>query len=253
VSRSLRYACPPDNVAADRPGCVAWSSASGRGWFAHRLELDRPPADVDELRAALARWDAEGHPPEVDRRAVAWETPWGPSTTDPEWSIPPRFAPSHQLGMVRDPGAPGDPDPRIRPATDADLDAIADAHAGQHPALGAGLREELRWLYRGLQARGATTWSATDADGRPIAAATLVWVPEGRGARLREVWTAAGRRREGLGTALVAAAVRACPSGAVVLACEEGSDAHRIYVRAGFRAVSRFVTASTDRAARERC
>ena len=244
VRRSLAAAAPPDACATRGDGVVAWSAASAHaGWFAFRLELDRPPASTAALERAFDLWDGLGHPADVDRRAVCWETgldePWTP--------VPARYAPWRHRGWVRAAGAtlPAAVQGDVRAATASEALRIARAQAAAEPALGDAHRAELCWLYGGLGDRGADVWAAWAGD-RPVAG--VLAVPFGADeARLRELWTAPDHRRRGLGAALVAAAIAQWPDRRWSLACADGAEAERIYTRAGFRPASRFTTASTDR------
>ena len=225
-------------IAEDRGDCVVWRAPACReSWFGHRLELDR---SIDPA-AGFARWEREQPGIDVDRRFLAWETP----LDEPFPEIPARFAPSFGVGLERPP-APAARVPAVLPIEEAeDLEPAIAAAGRQHPQFGDGYRVYVRWLYEGLAAQGATMFVARDGD-RVVAAATVVPGPD-RLARFQEVWTDAAHRRRGLATALVTAAVRAYADRTLLILCDEGSEAHRIYVRCGFRPVSRWVELSTER------
>lgn len=237
LSRSYRWATPADGTFRDRGDCVVWRAPRcPESWFGHRLEFDHP---VDPI-AGLARWDAEQAGLAIDRRFLVWETP----LDVPFPSIAPRYAPSYGIGLHRPPGPPNDvPDPLpIRPAGDQ-LPVAIEAAARQHPQFGSTYRTYVRWLYQGLADRDATTFVAWDGD-RVVAAATIVPGPDNQ-ARFQEVWTDRAHRRRGIASALVAAAIRRYPDRTLLILCDDGSEAHRVYVRAGFRPVSRWVELSS--------
>lgn len=212
--------------------------ACPESWFGHRIEFDRPVAP----EAGFSRWEQEQAGIDVQRRFLAWETP----LDVPAPALPPRYAPFCALGLLRPPGAM----PEVRAplpihAVGSELPQVIAAASRQHPQFGTTYLDYVTWLYEGLAARGATTFAARDGD-RVVAAATLVPGPDGDG-RFQEVWTDARYRRRGLATALVAAAVRQEADRSLLILCEEGSEAHRIYLRAGFRPVSRWVELSIEK------
>ncbi|MEZ4237807.1 MAG: GNAT family N-acetyltransferase [Myxococcota bacterium] len=222
---TARWASPPDCRGEPRDGAVAWRAGGDADWFAFRLELDRPPED---LPAAFARWDAEGHPAPVGRRSVCWEV----DVDVPGVDVPERYAPVTLLGMVRT-GRP----PSVRPTiARAPPDEAADAARALGPAY------DLRWLLRGLAAGGGTILAAREG-GRIVGAVAVCRRPGE--ARLRELWVAPAQRGRGLGAALLDAAVAHAGDRRVVVAAEDAAVG--LYERAGFRAVSRFVVASTPR------
>jgi ribosomal protein S18 acetylase RimI-like enzyme len=230
ITLSARYAAPLGNICADRGTYVAWDVPTCRlSWFAHRLELDLPP---DDLPSWFARWDDEHAGKGIGRAFLAWETP----LDAPPPPLPERYAPQRMLGMVHDGPAPAVASPPLplRPAAQAELAAVAAAQAAEEPGFGPDHPRYLEWLYRGLAAKGGRTLCAWDGD-RPVAAVTVV--PGPGEARFQEVWTARAWRRRGLASALVATAL--ARGGRHLLAAVEGSDAHRLYRRLGFEAVSR--------------
>jgi GNAT superfamily N-acetyltransferase len=239
ISRSYRWATPADTTFEDRGDCVVWRAPRcPESWFGHRLELDHPGDPV----IGFARWDAEQTGIEVDRRFLTWETP----LDVPFPPIAPRYAPSYAIGLERPPG-PISPVSQVLPirAAGPDLPSAIEAAARQHPQFGPTYRAYVRWLYEGLAERGATTFVAWDAD-RVVAAATIVPGP-GEIGRFQEVWTQPAWRRQGLAMALLAAAIRQHVDRSLLVLCDQDSDAHRIYARAGFRPVSRWVELSSSR------
>ena len=108
------------------------------------------------------------------------------------------------------------------------------AAAAQGPQYGPSYLTYLDWLYRGLAEQGGSTLVAWDGSD-PVAALTVVPGPHDR--RFQEVWTTRTYRRRGLATALIATALR--QGGTHLLASVVGSDALRVYLRLGFRPVSR--------------
>lgn len=230
VSVSWRYASPPgaaftlhdDHVVWDAPGCRA-------SWFAHRIELDRPPADLGPW---FSRWDAYHAGKGVGRAYLCWET----APDEPFAEVPERFAPVRMVGLVHDGPRPARATPvlPLREATGTALDAVIAGLAAQSPALGQGFATYATWLYRGLEARGARTLAAWDGD-RAVAAATVV--PGPGGGRFQEVWTDAAWRRQGLATAILSRLL--ATGGPFVLQAEAEAEALRIYLRLGFRPVSR--------------
>ncbi len=237
LSSTHGFARPPDNTATPVPGGLVWDAPSCRdAWFAHRLELDGPPAD---LGAAFALWDAHHAGKGIGRRFVCWETP-----LEAPWAeVPQRLAPERMVGIVRH-GAGEHRSDTILPVREVgDLERLVAAAARQMPAQGPSYARYLGWLHRGLAAIGATTFAAFDGE-EPVAAATVVPGPGGVW-RFQEVWTDRAWRRRGLCAALVRRCLAVDPAGTFVIASVDGSDALRIYERLGFRRASRFVECSS--------
>jgi GNAT superfamily N-acetyltransferase len=215
------------------------SPACPASWFGHRLEFDHPIAP----EVGFARWEHEQSGLDIQRRFLVWETP----LAVPFPTIAPRWAPFYAIGLARPPG-PVTPIASALPirAAGADLPQVIDAAARQHPQFGDSYLDYLTWLYQGLAERGATTLAARDGD-RVVAAATLV--PGTDDARFQEVWTAPAHRRRGLATALVTTAIARYADRPLLILAEEGSEAHRLYLRAGFLPISRWVELSTEKPA----
>ncbi|HEY0250794.1 MAG TPA: GNAT family N-acetyltransferase [Kofleriaceae bacterium] len=72
---------------------------------------------------------------------------------------------------------------------------------------------------------------------------TGLTVPTVNVARFQDVQTASTHRKRGYASALLAAAAAAVPATTYVIVCEESSDAHRVYERAGFQIAERTASA----------
>lgn len=235
ILRTHRFLAPgaclpiPTGRVWDSPGCRD-------GWFAHRVELDAPPAD---LEGAFRIWDAHHAGKGVERRYVCWET----DRDEPWAAIPERCAPVRMWGLVRGGADDAGPEPvlPLRPAED--LDRFTAIASSQHPEYGPSYPRYLRHLLGTLRELGASVWAAWDGD-RPVASATLVPGPD-RWYRFQEVWTDRGWSRRGLCSALIRRGLASDPLGTFVVCSVDGSDALRIYERTGFERVSRFVECST--------
>lgn len=219
------------------PGGRVWDAPACRdAWFAHRVELDRPPVD---LAGAFRAWDAHHRGKGIARRYLCWET-----DPDEPWAeLPERCAPVRMWGLVRGGSDAATPEAALPLRPVEDLDAFVPIAARQHPEYGPSYEDYLGFLHRSLRALGAVVWAAWD-DGVPVASATVVPGP-GRWFRFQEIWTDVPHRRRGLCAALVRRGLATDPGGTFVIASVDGSDALRIYERAGFARVSRFLECST--------
>lgn len=135
---------------------------------------------------------------------------------------------------------PAAPLPRIRPATPADLDALAALEACAF----AGDRMS-RAQYRRHLAGGRAAVLVADLPGAGLAGSALVFYRKGSArARLYSIATAPAARGRGIGTALLAAAEQAARGhGCHALRLEvrvDNATAMALYERAGYRRIGRY-------------
>jgi predicted GNAT family acetyltransferase len=118
-------------------------------------------------------------------------------------------------------------------ATHAIAFAVAERHGDDDRAR---LRRRAGW-HASLVERGAARFYG-GFDGDELVA-SLGLVELGDLARFQDVQTAAGYRRRGIATALLATAARAAAAPRLVIVAEPEGAAARLYERVGFRAVER--------------
>ncbi|MCB9688685.1 MAG: GNAT family N-acetyltransferase [Alphaproteobacteria bacterium] len=235
ILRTHRFLAPSTSTPLEH-GRVWDEPACRDAWFAHRVELDRAPED---LEAAFRVWDLHHAGKGVERRYVCWET----DVDEPWAAVPERCAPVRMWGLVRGGAEDLGPEPALPVRPVEDLDRFSLIAARQHPEYGPTYPRYLRHQLGLLRGLGATVLAAWDGE-RPVASATIVPGPD-RWYRFQEVWTDRAWRRRGLCGALVRRGLAFDPGGVFVVCSVDGSDALRIYERAGFARVSRFVECST--------
>jgi GNAT superfamily N-acetyltransferase len=120
--------------------------------------------------------------------------------------------------------------------------AIADRHDEIYRRF---LQRRAAWKRDLVAAGEARFWGAFDGD-RLVGSLGIVWLHAV--ARYQDVQTAATHRRRGIASAMLAAAAADAQRDTLVIVALPGSDAERVYTRAGFRALER--TASACRAPR---
>lgn len=127
----------------------------------------------------------------------------------------------------------------------ADLEfAIADDHAETYRQF---LNRRAAWKADLVAAKFGTWWGAFDG---AALVGSLGLVPLDRVARYQDVQTAASHRKRGIASALLATAAAAVEVDRYLIVAEPGSDASRIYTRAGFAVIERMVTAINAPASR---
>lgn len=118
--------------------------------------------------------------------------------------------------------------------------AIADRHDDIYRRF---LQRRAAWKRELVAAGEACFWGAFDGE-RLVGSLGLVWLHAV--ARYQDVQTASTHRRRGIASAMLAAAACDARRDSLVIVAVPGSDAERVYERAGFRAIER--TASACRA-----
>ena len=132
----------------------------------------------------------------------------------------------------------------LRPLTAAEVPATAEleyAIGDRHDdAFRQFLLRRAAWKQKLVGTGRAMWWGAFD-QGTLVASLGLVAL--GARARYQDVQTAATHRKRGIASALLAAAAREVLADQLVIVAEPGSDAARLYARAGFEEFERVASA----------
>ncbi|MDX2091944.1 MAG: GNAT family N-acetyltransferase [Kofleriaceae bacterium] len=212
-------------------------------YYGNLLVLPAAP-QVGEVAYWTRRFAAElGTNPDIRHVALRWDGIHGDAGATDELTAA-GFTIEHSVVMTaRSITAPPSPY-LLRPLYSRELPATAElefADSEVHDDLYRRfLHRRAAWKQRLVEDGTAAYWGAFDAG---VLVASLGLVPLGACARYQDVQTATTHRKQGIASALLAAAAAGAPERELVIVAEPGSAAERLYQRVGFRAIERIAAA----------
>jgi GNAT superfamily N-acetyltransferase len=235
-ARTTRLASPPDTTWTREPGCwLAASPACPQTNFGHRLELDAPP-EPGSLGDWFALWQAHHGEKGIQTAYLLFESP------EPWRQIPLEQGFLEHLLLFEHQGPlPERPLPSgytLRPLeSDADFAKLLELtyqvdQLERHPDYDA----YLNWYFGGCRVRirqGQGRWWGAWLDDRLLSAGGLFWADHE--ARFQTIETRPGHRKQGLASAIIAAALAEWGGrGPAYICANVQSEARGLYPKLGF-------------------